>query len=188
MVCMETSSQISPRPGWARALLLALAGGLLGLVLGCLWVTVIGPRVWRTPFRALPETPAAVQAIAGVTVDSVDVRLADGRLLRYHLRETALGWQPVDSPRSESDGDCERFTTRAPSPGPVVERHVACRDLSDAGATAIFVLREDGRVSYWYHFDSAYMALAALVFIPLLAGLAGVIVGLVLFFRQRRRA
>lgn len=176
------------RPAWGRVLLLMLAGGLLGLVLGCLWVTVIGPRVWRTPFRALPAAPGAVQHIAGATVDSVDVTLADGRLLRYHLRETAFGWQPADSPRSESDGGCEPFAARAPRIAGVVERQVACRDLSDAGATAIFVLRDDGRVYYWYHFDSAYLALAALIFIPLMAGLAGVIAGLALFYLQRRRS
>jgi hypothetical protein len=182
----QSVSTRQKKPAWGTAILLMLGGGLVGVVLGCLGVTA-WPAGLFNPFRDLPAAPAPIREMAGVTVDTVDARTSDGRLLRFDLRASDRGWQPADSVSSESDSGCEPFADKAPRVDGVRERRVACQNFADAGVTTIFVLRENGRVAYWTRFDSAYMTLAALIFVPLGAGLVGSLVGLVIFLILRWR-
>jgi hypothetical protein len=117
----------------------------------------------------------------------VTVQTAGGSLLLYELNAPELGWVPVETARNQTDENCEPFAKKAPAIDDVRERRLACQNLADAGSTTLFVLRGDGLIWYWTQFDSAYMALATLVVVPLCGGIMGLAAGLVLFFILRYR-
>lgn len=164
--------------GWV--VLLGLAAGLIacGLAYGF-------SQKWFVAWRTLPLTEPPVTAIRGATVETVDVEAGD-RLLRFDINDPELGWQTVETPRSESDEGCERFLrTRAPSNA--VEQRLVCRDYADGGITTLYILRMDGRIGYWSAGDSAYEVL--LLFIcPAVAAPVGMGVGLAVgLIRNRKR-
>jgi hypothetical protein len=181
-----TTATRTKRPEIGTALLLTIGLCLLGIVLGCL-----GAYTWPAglfnPWHALPALNEPVSQMAGVTVDAVTVQTAGGSLLLYELNAPELGWVPVETARNQTDENCEPFAKKAPAIDDVRERRLACQNLADAGSTTLFVLRGDGLIWYWTQFDSAYMALATLVVVPLCGGIMGLAAGLVLFFILRYR-
>ena len=181
-----TAATRTKRPEIGTALLLALGLCLLGIILGCL-----GAYTWPAglfnPWHPLPALSEPVSQMAGVTVDSVTVQTGNGSLLLFDLKAPEQGWVPVETARDQTDENCEPFAKKAPAIDDVLERRLACLNLADAGSTTLFVLRGDGLIWYWTQFDSAYMALATLVVVPLCGGVLGLLAGLVLFLILRYR-
>lgn len=171
-----------------RGLLTILLGGFVGALLGVA-LFLLWSRSLFNPWHALPEPPEPPVRLAGATVDTVTVESASGVLYAYNLNSPGDGWTRPDAARSESDEPCQHYAEKAPPLNRVIERRWACEDLSDAGVTTVYALRQDQRVWYWTRFDSGLGSLAVMLGLPVCGGVLGLFAGLALYvLRWRRRA
>lgn len=134
-------------------------------------------------WQALPDTPEAVQSLAGATINSIDVQTASGAFLRCQPDETDTCWETVSAPEIETDERCEPFNRARPLTR-VKETLLVCQDYADGGYTALYALRENGRVYAWRTGDSAYEALLLLL-CPAAGGLVGLVLGLLIGLLRR---
>jgi len=180
---METAQPANRRTfrilGWI--LLLGLISGLVGC--GAAYgITTKAFVAWR----ALPPLPEAAKSIAGATTSTVDVETQSGRLLRFDPQIGDARWNPVTTPQTETDSGCEQFNRSRPLKG-VIDQRVACHIYADGYFTAVYALRDDGKVYAWTAGGSGFEVVLLAVFPAVCAPLgmaAGLIVGLI---RNRKR-
>ena len=159
--------------------------GLLAGLLSCGLAYAVISRLF-VPWQALPALPAPAHTIRGATIQTVDVETTSGQLLRYDLLQNRGGWEAAESPRNESDTNCERFPLRARPPGDALELRLVCKNYADGGVTTRYALLRDGRMVAWSAADHALEAL--LIFIcPAVGAPLGMALGLVFGLRRYRR-
>ena len=173
---LQTQSSMKPAlRAAAWIVLFGLIGGVLSCLIAGVWAYGGFTRWQKLP--ALPEPPAH---LAGATVNEVTAAGDLGQLFTCRPAAPESCWQATDSAANESTPNCADWAGKVRSPRGTLERLEACQDMADAGATAVYVLRQDGSVWARVRFDSAYSPLLVLVCAPL-GALAGMLAGLLIW-------
>jgi hypothetical protein len=149
-------------------------------------------------YRALPRPPVPAAALAAGDLNTVYISAADGTVYGCTHRRDATGpacWTPVEATPPLDDQarlDEPYYPIRQPR-GTVADSLTVTYRYADASFETHYLLLADGRVLVAEYGGGAYVALAQLIFTPIIGTVLGLLLGGLILIavavarRQRRR-